>query len=383
MPGLLPDIDPDGLLEYSVVYTDRALNHMSQRFQGVMKDISGVLKEVYHARSAVLVPGSGTFGMEAVARQFATAKKTLVIRNGWFSYRWTQIFEMGSIPASSTVLKARPVAAGRQQPWTPAPITEVVATVRSDKPDVVFAPHVETAAGMILPDDYLKAVADAVHEHGGLFVLDCIASGAVWVDMAATGVDVLVSAPQKGWSGSPCCAMVMLSERARAAIDATTSTSFAADLKKWLQIMETYENGGHAYHATLPTDALARTRDVMLETRAYGFARLRDEQFEIGRRARAMFASHGIKSVAADAFAAPGVVVNYTDDAGLHSGKAFLSEGLQTAAGVPLMCDEPADFKTFRVGLFGLEKLGRMERSVAALEQALVRILSRQAQSAA
>jgi aspartate aminotransferase-like enzyme len=383
MPGLLPDIDPDGLLEYSVVYTDRALNHMSQRFQGVMKDISGVLKEVYHARSAVLVPGSGTFGMEAVARQFATAKKTLVIRNGWFSYRWTQIFEMGSIPASSTVLKARPVAAGRQQPWMPVPIAEVVATVRSDKPDVVFAPHVETAAGMILPDDYLKAVADAVHEHGGLFVLDCIASGAVWVDMAATGVDVLVSAPQKGWSGSPCCAMVMLSERARAAIDATTSTSFAADLKKWLQIMETYENGGHAYHATLPTDALARTRDVMLETRAYGFARLRDEQFEIGRRARAMFASHGIKSVAADAFAAPGVVVNYTDDAGLHSGKAFLAEGLQTAAGVPLMCDEPADFKTFRVGLFGLEKLGHMERSVAALEQALVRILSRQAQSAA
>jgi aspartate aminotransferase-like enzyme len=383
MPGLLPDIDPDGLLEYSVVYTDRALNHMSQRFQGVMKDISGVLKEVYRARSAVLVPGSGTFGMEAVARQFATGRKALVIRNGWFSYRWTQIFEQGAIPASATVLKARPVATGRQQPFAPAPIEEVVATIRTERPDVVFAPHVETAAGMILPDDYLKAVADAVHAHGGLFVLDCIASGAMWVDMAATGVDVLVSAPQKGWSGSPCCAMVMLSERARAAIDGTTSTSFAADLKKWLQIMETYEGGGHAYHTTLPTDALTRTRDVMMETRAYGFGRLRDEQIEIGRRVRAMFTSHGIKSVAAEGFQAPGVVVCYTDDAGLHSGKAFLAEGLQTAAGVPLMCDEPADFKTFRVGLFGLEKLGHVERSVANLEQALVRILSRQSQSAA
>jgi aspartate aminotransferase-like enzyme len=383
MPGLLPDIDPDGLLEYSVVYTDRALNHMSQRFQGVMKDISGVLKEVYHARSAVLVPGSGTFGMEAVARQFATGKKALVIRNGWFSYRWTQIFDQGSIPASSTVLKARPVAAGRQQPYAPAPIAEVVATIRAEKPDVVFAPHVETAAGMILPDAYLKAVCDAVHEHGGLFVLDCIASGAMWVDMAATGVDVLVSAPQKGWSGSPCCAMVMLSERARVAIDGTTSTSFAADLKKWLQIMETYEGGGHAYHTTLPTDALTRTRDVMMETREYGFGRLRDEQIEIGRRVRAMLASHGIKSVAAEGFQAPGVVVSYTDDSGLHTGKAFIAEGLQTAAGVPLMCDEAADFKTFRVGLFGLEKLGHVDRSVATLEQALVRILSRQTQSAA
>jgi len=383
MPGLLPEIDPDGLLEYSVVYTDHALNHMSKRFQRVMTDISGVLKEVYHARSAILVPGSGTFGMEAVARQFATDRKVLVIRNGWFSYRWTQIFEMGSIPASTTVLKARPIAPGRQMPYVPAPVHEVVAAIRAERPAVVFAPHVETAAGMILPDDYLRTVADAVHEHGGLFVLDCIASGAIWVDMVATGTDVLVSAPQKGWSGSPCCAMVMLSDRARAAIDGTTSTSFAADLKKWLQIMETYEGGGHAYHTTMPTDALAHTRDVMLETRAYGFGRLRDEQFEIGRRVRAMFASHGIRSVAAEGFQAPGVVVSYTEDAGLHSGKAFLAEGLQTAAGVPLMCDEAADFKTFRVGLFGLEKLRHVERSVVNLEAALVRILSQQTRSAA
>jgi len=383
MPGLLPDTDPDGLLEYSVVYTDRALNHMSAKFQRVMTDISAVLKEVYRARSAVLVPGSGTFGMEAVARQFATGQKVLVIRNGWFSYRWTQIFEQGAIPAQQIVLKARPVAPGRQQPWAPAPIDEVVATIRAEKPAAVFAPHVETAAGMILPDAYLKAVADAVHEHGGLVVLDCIASGAMWVDMLATGVDVLVSAPQKGWSGSPCCAMVMLSEHGRQKIDGTTSTSFAADLKKWLQIMETYEGGGHAYHTTMPTDALARTRDVMLETRAYGFAKLRDEQVAIGQRVRAMFASHGIRSVAAEGFQAPGVVVSYTDDTGLHSAKAFIAEGLQTASGVPLMCDEPADFKTFRVGLFGLEKLHHVDRSVANLEKALVRILAVGARTAA
>ena len=319
MPGLLPHIDPDGLLEFSVVYTDRALNHMSQRFQGVMKDISAILKEVYHARSTALVPGSGTFGMEAVARQFATGKKVLVIRNGWFSYRWTQIFEMGNIPSESTVLKARRTGTDKQSPWVPCPIDEVVATIRAKKPDVVFAPHVETAAGMILPDDYLKAVADAVHEHGGLFVLDCIASGAMWVDMQATGVDVLVSAPQKGWSSSPCCAMVMLSERARTAIDGTTSTSFACDLKKWLQIMETYEGGGHAYHATMPTDALTRLHAVMQETRDYGFEKVRQEQTELGQKVRALFESRGIKSVAAEGFKAPGVVVSYTEDAGLQS----------------------------------------------------------------
>ena len=383
MPALLPDVDPDGLLEYSVVYTDRALNHMSAKFQGVMRDISSVLKEVYHARSAVVVPGSGTYGMEAVARQFATGKKTLVIRNGWFSYRWTQIIEMGQISSQHTVLKARPVAAGRQQPFAPAPIAEVQAAIRAQRPDVVFAPHVETSAGMILPDNYLRAVADATHEAGGLFVLDCIASGAAWVDMQATGVDVLVSAPQKGWSGSPCCAFVMLSERARAAIDATTSTSFAADLKKWLQMMETYEGGSYGYHTTLPTDALAVTRDVMLETRAYGFEKLRDEQWELGRKVRALMASHGIRTVAAEGFQAPGVVVSYTDDAGLNTGKAFLGEGIQSAAGVPLQCDEAADFKTFRVGLFGLDKLHHVERSVAKLEAALVRILSASQKQAA
>ena len=375
MSGLLPLVDPDGLLEFSVVYTDRALNHMSKSFQGVMKDISGILKEVYHAKSAVLVPGSGTFGMEAVARQFAGGKKVLIIRNGWFSYRWTQIMDMGGIAADSTVLKARRVGTDKQSPWVPAPIDEVVAIIREKKPDVVFAPHVETACGMMLPDDNLRAVAAAVHEVGGLFVLDCIASGAMWVNMADTGVDVLISAPQKGWSSSPCCAMVMLSERARTAIDATTSTSFACDLKKWLQIMEAYENGGHAYHATLPTDALTRLREVMLETQTYGFDKVRAEQIDLGAKVRALFESRGIPSVAAVGFKAPGVVVSYTEDPEIQSSRKFLAEGLQTAAGVPLQCDEPADFMTFRVGLFGLEKWHNVDRTVSQLAVALEHIL--------
>jgi aspartate aminotransferase-like enzyme len=383
MSGLLPHVDPDGLLEFSVVYTDRALNHMSKSFQGVMKDISSILKEVYHARSAVLVPGSGTFGMEAVARQFAGDKKVLIIRNGWFSFRWTQILEMGRIAAESTVLKARRVGTGKQAPWVPAPVAEVVATIREKKPDVVFAPHVETASGMILPDDYLRAVADAVHETGGLFVLDCIASGAMWVNMEATGVDLLVSAPQKGWSSSPCCAMVMLSERARAAIDATTSSSFACDLKKWLQIMETYEGGGHAYHATMPTDALTRLREVMTETRAYGFEKVRAEQIELGAKVRALFESRGIPSVAAEGFKAPGVVVSYTEDPEIQSSRKFLAEGLQTAAGVPLQCDEPADFMSFRVGLFGLEKWHNVDRTVGQLAAALDRLGIGQTEDAA
>ena len=371
MPGLLPHVDPDGLLEFSVVYTDRALNHMSRSFQGVMTDISRILKDVYHAHSVALVPGSGTYGMEAVARQFATGKPVLVLRNGWFSYRWTQIFDMGNIPAASTVLKARQTGTGAQAPWVPAPIAEVQAAIAREKPAVVFAPHVETASGMILPDDYLRAVADAVHAVGGLFVLDCIASGAMWVDMQATGVDVLISAPQKGWSSSPCCAMVMLSERARIAIDGTTSTSFACDLKKWLQIMETYEKGRHAYHATLPTDALSRLRAAMQETQAYGFGKVKAEQIALGEKVRALFESRGLPSVAADGFKAPGVVVSYTTDPEIQSGKKFLAQGLQTAAGVPLQCDEGADFMTFRVGLFGLEKWHQVERTVGQLAEAL------------
>ena len=374
MPGLLPNVDPDGLLEFSVVYTDRALNHMSRSFQGVMKDISSILKDVYKAHATVLVPGSGTFGMESVARQFAGGKEVLVIRNGWFSYRWSQIIEMGNITGRVTVLKARKTGSGATAAWIPAPIAEVTATIREKKPAVVFAPHVETAAGMILPDDYLRAVSDAVHEVGGLFVLDCIASGAIWVDMKATGVDVLISAPQKGWSSSPCCAMVCLSERARKAIDGTTSSSFAMDLKKWLQIMEAYEGGAHMYHATMPTDALTRLRATMKETQAYGFAKVKAEQEDLGRKVRGLFESRGFPSVAADGFRAPGVVVSYTTDPDIQSGKKFLNEGLQTAAGVPLQCDEGSDFKTFRLGLFGLDKWHNVDRTVQQLADALDRI---------
>ena len=371
MPGLLPNVDPNGLLEYSVVFTDRALNHMSQSFQGVMRDISATLKHVYRAHSVAVVPGGGTFGMEAVARQFGSGRKCLVIRNGWFSFRWTQIFEMGNIPSESIVLKARPVRAGSKAPWAPPPIAEVTAAIRALRPAVVFAPHVETAAGMMLPDDYLRAVSDAVHEVDGLFVLDSIASGAMWVDMEATGVDVLISAPQKGWSSTPCAALVMMSQRARACIDGTTSTSFAIDLKKWLSIMEAYEKGGHAYHGTMPTDGLTKLRDAMVDTERFGFDRARAAQMELGTKVRALFASRGIQSVAAPGFEAPGVVVSYTDDAGIHTGAKFIAQGLQTAAGVPLQCDEPADFKTFRVGLFGLDKLDNVARTVGNLERAL------------
>ena len=374
MPSLLPDLEPDGLLEYSVVYTDRAYNHMSATFQKAMRDIPVILKKVYHARSAVIVPGSGTFGMEAVARQFATGKKCLVIRNGWFSFRWSQILDMGNIPASTTVLKAKRVAHEHQAAFAPPPLADVLAAIREQKPDVVFAPHVETSAGMILPDDYLSAVAKAVHEHDGLFVLDCIASGTIWVDMEATGVDVLISAPQKGWSGSPCCGLVMLSERTRALIDHTTSTSFACDLKKWLQIIEAYEAGGFAYHATMPTDALVALRDTMREAEAHDFDALKAAQQELGDKVRALMTGKGFKSVAAPGFQAPGVIVSYTDEMEIHNGKKFASLGLQIAPGVPLQCDEPADFRTFRLGLFGLDKLTNVERTVKTLAYALAKL---------
>ena len=371
MPGLLPHVDPDGLLEYSVVYTDRSLNHMSRAFQGVMNDISRGLKQAYGAQSVALVPGGGTYAMEAVARQFAGGAKTLIIRNGFFSFRWTQILEMGAIAAASTVLKARRTGNEPQSPFAPAPIGEVVDTIRRERPAVVFAPHVETASGMILPDTYVRAVADAVHEVGGLFVLDCIASGAIWVDMRASGVDVLLSAPQKGWSATPCAGLVMLGEEARARIDATTSSSFACDLKRWLGIMETYENGGHAYHATMPTDGLRLLRGAIAETMEFGLDTARAAQQRLGDQARALLAARGFPSVAAEGFAAPGVVVSYTGDPDVQNGKRFLARGLQIAAGVPLQCDEPADFRSFRLGLFGLDKLKNVERTLATLAGAL------------
>ncbi len=375
MPSLLPDVDPDGLLEYSVVYTDRALNHMSSSFQGVMTDISTTLKKVYNAKAVVVVPGSGTFAMEAAARQFATDKKCLVIRNGWFSFRWTQIFDMGKIPSQSTVLKARRVDDSPHPAFAPPPIEDVVARIKAEKPDVVFAPHVETASGLILPNDYILAVADALHSVGGLFVLDAIASGTIWVDMQACGVDVLISAPQKGWSASPCCGLVMLSAAGREKIESTTSTSFACDLRTWLQIMQAYENGGHAYHATMPTDALTRLSNVMKETEAYGFDKARAQQQELGDKVRALLVSKGIKSVAGCGFQAPGVVVSYTEDREIHTGKKFKEIGIQIAAGVPLRCDEPEHFQTFRLGLFCLDKLQNVDRTVAKLSEVLNQIL--------
>jgi len=375
MPGLVPHVDPDGLLEYSVVYTDRSLNHMSQSFQGVMNDISATLKRVYNAQAVVVVPGSGTFGMEAVARQFGTNKKCLVIRNGWFSFRWTQIFEMASIPSDEIVLKARPVEDGPRAAFAPAPIEEVVATIERERPGVVFAPHVETSSGMMLPESYVRAMGDAVHAVGGMLVLDCIASGTIWVDMEECGVDALISAPQKGWSGSPCCGLVMLSALGLERLVATMSTSFACDLGKWHQIMQAYENGGHAYHATMPTDALRIFATVMEETEAYGFDRMRARQEELGSKVRALLESRGIRSVAAPGFQAPGVVVSYTEDEGIKTGKKFAEMGIQIAAGVPLRCDEPEGFQTFRLGLFGLDKLQNIDRTVEKLEEALGEIL--------
>ncbi|MEO0666302.1 MAG: aminotransferase class V-fold PLP-dependent enzyme [Pseudomonadota bacterium] len=375
MPALLDTVDPQGLEEFSVVFTDRSLNHMSAAFQGVMNDISTMLKDVYTADAVVVVPGGGTFGMEAVARQFGRDADVLVVRNGWFSYRWSQIFETGGLTASTTVLKARQTGNDSPSPFIPAPIDDVVAAIREQKPHVVFAPHVETSAGVILPDAYVAAMAAAAHEVGALMVLDCIASGCAWVDMRGLGVDVLISAPQKGWSASPCAGLVMLSDRAVARMEETTSDSFAIDLKKWHQIMAAYEGGGHAYHATMPTDALRDFRDTMKETQAYGFDRLKDAQWSLGDAVRKMLASKGVTSVAADGFGAPGVVVSYTADPEVQTGKRFAAEGMQIAAGVPLQCDEPADFRTFRIGLFGLDKLYDVDGTLARLGRVVDQVL--------
>ena len=375
MAALLEHIDPDGLEEFSVVFTDRSLNHMSSSFQQVMKDISSMLKEVYGADAVALVPGGGTYGMEAVARQFGQGANVLVVRNGWFSYRWSQIFEASADASETEVMKARPQGNAPQAPFRPAPIEDVVAKIHKMRPDIVFAPHVETSAGVILPDDYIAAMASAAHEVGALMVLDCIASGCAWVDMRKSGVDVLISAPQKGWSASPSAGLVMLSERALARLETTNSNSFAIDLKKWHAIMQTYEGGGHAYHATMPTDALRAFRDTMLETRDYGFDRLRDAQWELGSRVRELLREKGVRSVAAEGFGAPGVVVSYTADPGVQNGSKFAEHGMQIAAGVPLACDEPEGFMTFRLGLFGLDKLYDVGATVGRLQRVIDQVL--------
>ncbi|WP_227429370.1 aminotransferase class V-fold PLP-dependent enzyme [Psychrobacter sp. I-STPA6b] len=381
MPALRQDIDPDGLLEYSVVYTDRALNHMSQVFQQVMRDLSANLKEVYQADAVAIVSGSGTFAMEAVARQLANDKNCLIIRNGWFSYRWTQILEKGKIAKSSTVLTASrqedDVENGEPAPFAPVAIEEAVAAIKEQKPDVVFAPHVETASGMILPDDYIKALSEAVHSVGGLLVIDCIASGCIWLDMKALGIDVIVSAPQKGWSSTPCAGVVLLNDTAVERVENSESDSFSLDLKQWLNIMRAFENGGHAYHATMPTDGLRQFRDVLLEAKEFGFENLRDAQWELGNRIRDLLEDNGFESVAGEGYQAPGVVVCYTDDDDIHKGKAFVEQGVQIAAGVPLQCDEPANFKTFRLGLFGIDKLKDVDGAVSRFEEVLKKVLAK------
>ena len=373
--ALLDTVDPQGLEEFSVVFTDRSLNSMSGAFQHVMRDIHDMLCEVYGAASAVVIPGGGSYGMEAVARQFARDRDVLVVRNGWFSYRWSQIIEAGGLTANTTVIKARPQGNAAPAPYAPAPIEDVVAAIRERKPQVVFAPHVETSAGVILPDDYISAMAEAAHDVGALMVLDCIASGCAWVDMAALGVDVLISAPQKGWSAQPCAGLVMLSERGVERLAETQSDSFALDLGKWHAIMQAYLDGGHAYHATMPTDALRVFRDTMLETKEYGFERLKEAQWKLGEGVREMLASKGVKSVAAEGFGAPGVVVSYTDHPDVKSGKAFMAEGMQIAAGVPLQVGEPDGFSTFRLGLFGLDKLYDVDGTLGRLKMVVDKVL--------
>ena len=368
-------VDPDGLMEFSVVFTDRSLNHMSGAFRGVMTDISALLKEVYKAEHVAVVPGGGTYGMEAVARQFGGDAHAFILRNGWFSYRWSQIFEAGGFAAQTTVSKARAAGNDPRAPYAPAPIEEVTAAIRDARPDVVFAPHVETSAGIILPDAYISAMAEAAHEVGALMVLDCIASGCIWVDMQATGVDVLISAPQKGWSSTPSAGLVMMSARAAERLAATRSNSFALDLARWHAIMQAYESGGHAYHATMPTDGLRAFRDTMLESRDHGFARLKEAQWRLGDAVRAALAERGVVSVAAEGFGAPGVVVSYTDDPDIKSGAKFAAQGMQIAAGVPLQVGEPEGFSTFRLGLFGLDKLYDVDGTLGRLLPVLDKVL--------
>jgi len=376
MAALRPDVDPDGLLEYSVVYTDRALNHMSKAFQSVMNDISTTLKSAYNAEATAVIPGGGTYAMEAVARQFARGQRCQVLRNGWFSYRWTQILETANLPADTDVIKAARTGDDENSPFAPMPIDALCNAIRQYKPDVFFAPHVETSAGGILPDDYIRQISAAVSEVDGLFVLDCIASGAVWVDMKALGVDVLISAPQKGWSGPSCAGFVAFGERGLERLLETRSDSYACDLRKWHEIMTAFENGGHAYHATMPTDALRAVAAQMKETEQLGLNKARQSQEELGAKVRSMLAQHGFVSVAAGGYEAPGVVVVYTKHASVQNGSGFAQHGLQVAAGVPLMVDEGPGFSTVRMGLFGLDKLTDIDGTVSRLEAAVEKVLA-------
>ncbi|HAN31058.1 MAG TPA: aminotransferase [Myxococcales bacterium] len=370
MASLLPHVDPDGRLEYSVVFTDRALNHMSQRFQAVMTGLSARLKAVYHADAVAIIPGGGSYAMEAVARQLRGPGRALIIRNGWFSFRWTQIFDaIGSV--DTEVMCARAIGTGPKAPFAPAPIDQIVTQIRKTRPTAVFAAHVETAAGVILPDAWLRQIAEACREVGAIFVLDCIASGALWVDMAASGVDVLISAPQKGWSGPASAGLVLLNERALKRLDNAPKSSFVLDVARWLEIMRAYETGGHAYHATMPTDALRIFAEAVEETAQFGFEAATDAQCRLGAEIRAALNDAGCRSVAAPGFEAPSVVVSYLPHQHFAAGSAFAAAGGEIAGGVPLRCGEGPDFQTFRVGLFGLDKLKDVSATVSRFRRAL------------
>ena len=370
MSSLYPDIDPEGLLEYSVVFTDRSVNSMSQQFQSVMRGLHEELTSVYNASSCVLVPGGGSYAMEAVARQFARNEKVLVVRNGWFSYRWTQIFDQGVAPAHAEIVCARPDTPEADQQFSPAPIEDICAAITANRPSVVVAPHVETSAGLLMPDEFIAQIASTAHEVGAIFVLDCVASGALWVDMGALGVDVLISAPQKGWTSTPCAGVVMLSDAALARMEDTESDSFVLNLKKWHQIMGAYLGGGHAYHATMPTDGISQFYQAVLEIKKFGYANAKQAQIELGTKLRGIMEQRGFKSLTADGFKSPTVIVSHTDRDDMKSGAAFAAQGVQIAAGVPLEC-ESDQFKTFRIGLFGLDKLANIERTISVFTEKL------------
>ena len=371
MSSLYPDIDPEGLLEYSVVFTDRSVNSMSQQFQSVMRGLHEELTSVYNASSCVLVPGGGSYAMEAVARQFARNEKVLVVRNGWFSYRWTQIFDQGVAPAHAEIVCARPDTPEADQQFSPAPIKDICAAITANRPSVVVAPHVETSAGLLMPDEFIAQIASTAHEVGAIFVLDCVASGALWVDMGALGVDVLISAPQKGWTSTPCAGVVMLSDAALARMEDTESDSFVLNLKKWHQIMGAYLGGGHAYHATMPTDGISQFYQAVLEIKTFGYANAKQAQIELGTKLRGIMEQRGFKSLTADGFKSPTVIVSHTDRDDMKSGAAFAAQGVQIAAGVPLECGESDQFKTFRIGLFGLDKLANIERTISVFTEKL------------
>ena len=371
MSSLYPDIDPEGLLEYSVVFTDRSVNSMSQQFQSVMRGLHEELISVYNASSCVLVPGGGSYAMEAVARQFARNEKVLVVRNGWFSYRWTQIFDQGVAPAHAEIVCARPDTPEADQQFSPAPIEDICAAITANRPSVVVAPHVETSAGLLMPDEFIAQIASTAHEVGAIFVLDCVASGALWVDMGALGVDVLISAPQKGWTSTPCAGVVMLSDAALARMEDTESDSFVLNLKKWHQIMGAYLGGGHAYHATMPTDGISQFYQAVLEIKKFGYANAKQAQIELGTKLRGIMEQRGFKSLTADGFKSPTVIVSHTDRDDMKSGAAFAAQGVQIAAGVPLECGESNQFKTFRIGLFGLDKLANIERTISVFTEKL------------